>query len=143
MGFSIPRADVLADVAAEDLAADGGAEICGNASLLFDGEVRDAAGGIHLMRGDERVGGAGVDAAGAGAAAVGRDGKDCAVGDGDRRDDDAEQKPGAELLINDAGVLADPADAGAGCGGALDQGAGVDVTASLDMRRGLRRRSVP
>src|SRR5277367_6179629 len=130
--FSIPGADVLADVAAEDLAADGGTEIFRDASLLLDCEVGDAAGGIHLVRGDEGVGGAGVDAAGAGAAAVGRDVEYDAVSDWNGRDNDAEEEPGAELLVDDAGVLADPADAGAGRSGALDEWAGVDVAAGLN-----------
>ena len=51
--------------------------------------------------------------------------------DGERGDDDAEQEPRAELLIDDAGVFADPADAGACGDGALDEGTGVDVAARL------------
>ncbi len=129
--FPVPGADVLADVAAEDLAAHGFAQFCGDGALLFDGEVGDAARGIHLVWRDEGVGGAGVDAAGAGAAAVGGDLQGSVGGDGDGGDDDGEEKPGAELLINDAGVFADPADAGFGGEGALDEGAGVDVAAGL------------
>jgi hypothetical protein len=132
---SIPGADVLADVAAEDLAADGGAEIFRDASLLLDGEVGDAARGVHLVRGDEGVGRAGIDAARAGAAAVGRDLEYDAFSDWNGRDDDAEQQPGAELLVDDAGVLADPADAGAGSSGALDERAGVNVAAGLNFFR--------
>src|ERR1700722_3570130 len=72
---SVPRTDILADVAAEDLAADGGAKILGDAAFFLDGEIGDAAGGVHLARCDECVGGAGVDAAGARAAAVGGGGE--------------------------------------------------------------------
>jgi len=46
-------------------------------------------------------------------------------------DDDSEQQPGAKLLVDHAGVFADPADAGAGGKGALEDGAGVDVAACL------------
>ena len=86
--------------------------------------------GVHLAR-REGVGRAGVDAARAGAAAV--CGWKCrCVGDElERGDDDSEQKPGAELLIEEAGVLADPANASALGVLALNDGAGVDVAAGL------------
>ncbi len=48
--FTIPGADILADVAAEDLAADAVAEVFGDVAALLDGQVRDAAGGVHLIR---------------------------------------------------------------------------------------------
>ena len=127
----VPWADVLANVAAEDLAADRGAEVFGDCAFLFYGEVGDAARGVHLARGDKGVGGAGVDAAGTGAAAIGS-GRKCGGGrNGDGRDDHAEEEPGAELLVHDARVLADPTDAGAGGEGSFDDGAGVDVAAGL------------
>ena len=126
---------------AQDLAGRWGRGDRRGCFLLFDGEVRDAAGGIHLMRGDERVGRAGVDAAGAEAAAVFGDGKEL------RRlrwewggDDDAtqgrNQEPSCWLMTQV--FLADPADAGPRCGGALDGGAGVDVTAGLNIFGGFQ-----
>ena len=109
----IPGADILADVAAEDLAADGRAEFFGDGAALLDGEVGDAAGGVHLARGDEGVGGAGVDAAACRCRSGRRPGWAALVGgDLERGEDAAEEEPRAELLIEDAGVLAGPADAG-------------------------------
>ena len=128
---AVPGADVLADIAAEDLPADGLAKLLGDGALLLDGEVGDAARGVHLVRGHERVGGAGVDAARAASAAIGRDLKFCSGGHRKRGDDDAEQQPRTQLLIDDAGIFADPADACLGGHGPLDERAGVDVAAGL------------
>src|SRR6202012_2778661 len=69
--FAIPGADVLTDVAAEDLATNGLAQLFGDDAFFFDGEIGDAAGGVHLMRSYECIGRAGVDASGAASAAVG------------------------------------------------------------------------
>src|ERR1700751_1129862 len=104
----IPWADVLTDVAAEDLAADGSAQIFGDCTFLFDGEVGNAARCVHLAWSNEGVSRAGVDAAGAGAAAIRRGSKCGGGGDRDRRDDDAKEEPGTKLLVDDASVLADP-----------------------------------
>ena len=49
----------------------------------------------------------------------------------ERGEDHAEKQPRAELLIDDAGVLADPADAGVLGVDALDDRAGIDVAAGL------------
>ena len=73
-----------------------------------------------------RVGGAGVDAARAGAAAVGSGQVRAQF---QRSENHAEKQPRAQLLVDDAGILADPADAGIFRGHALDDGAGVDVAA--------------
>jgi hypothetical protein len=131
-GFAVPGADVLADVTAKDLSADEGAEIFGNRAFFLDGEVGDAAGGVHLVRSDEGVSGAGVDAAGAGAAAIlRREGEAVGLGQWDGGGDDTEEEPGAVSLGEDAGVLADPADAGARGEIAFEERAGVDITAGL------------
>ena len=67
---SVPRTDLLTNVAAEYVAAHGFAQGLGNAALFLNGEVGDTEGRIHLAWGDQRVGGAGVDTAGAGSAAI-------------------------------------------------------------------------
>ena len=71
-GFAIPGADVLADVAAEDVASHAVAQVLGDGAALFDGEIGNAAVGIELVGREKRVRGTGVEAASAGAAAVGR-----------------------------------------------------------------------
>src|ERR1039457_4787700 len=69
-GAAVPGADVLADVAAEDVRTDGGATLQGDGGAELDGEVRDAEGGIYAG-GKDGGGGAGIDAALAGAAGGG------------------------------------------------------------------------
>ena len=46
-----------------------------------------------------------------------------------RGDEDAQQKPGTELLVDEAGVLADPADAGLSGQSAFDQRASIYIAA--------------
>src|SRR6266581_7495244 len=46
---SIPGTDVLADVAAKDMAANTGAQSFGNSAALFDGEISNAEVRIHLI----------------------------------------------------------------------------------------------
>src|SRR4029077_5695858 len=48
--FAVPRADVLADVAAEDVPAHAFAQFIRNRSTLFDAEIRDALVRVELVR---------------------------------------------------------------------------------------------
>ena len=64
----------MTDIAAEDLAAHALHEFGRDGPLVLDGEIGDAAGGVHAIRHGERVGGAGFNAAAAGAAVVGHQG---------------------------------------------------------------------
>ncbi len=131
---AVPRADLLADVAAKDVAADSGVEIVGDGSLVLDGEVGDAARGVHTARVGRVEQGlcrAGVDAGGAGAAAVGMQLEGWLRGEWERGGDGGEEEPGAELLVDEAGVAADPAETGAGGEVALEEWASVDVAAGL------------
>ena len=83
--------------------ADGWAQGFGYRAALFDCQVGDAAGGIHLARTGQRLGGAGVDAARAGAAAVGRQ-LECVRGWNFKGSDDhSQEEPRAEVLVQDAG----------------------------------------
>src|ERR1700722_7756316 len=70
--FPVPGADILADVAAEQVAPHTGSHLFGNFAALLDREIGNAQVGIELVGRDQRVGGAGLDAARAGATAVGR-----------------------------------------------------------------------
>ncbi len=82
----------------------------------------------------ERVGWAGINTSRAGAAAI-RRGCGCGVERQiERGHDDAQQQPGADPLIEHAGIAADPSDAGA-CGvAALQDGPGVHIGAGLAVR---------
>src|SRR5215472_7206215 len=104
----VPGTDVLADVAAEHVGADRGAELRRNRTPQFDIKVSDAPRGVHHVRLNERSGGAGIEAPGAGTAAV----KGRRVGlEIEAGEDNADKEPRAALLIDEASVLAHPADA--------------------------------
>ena len=122
----VERADVLADVAAEDERAHGLPELDGDAPAVLDGLVGDAAGRVEAEGLDDGVGRAGLDAQRAGAALLDRG----RVGlERERRDDGREKVKGAVDGIDRAGVLADPADARSLGPGALENGPRVDVPA--------------
>src|SRR5690606_32756283 len=67
----IPGTDVVADVAAEDPPVEFLLELAGNRPLLLDGEIGDAPGGVENPGLHEGRRGAGIEAAGTGAAVVG------------------------------------------------------------------------
>src|ERR1700693_36271 len=127
--FAVPGADILADVAPENMPPHPGAKlvILRNRAPLLDREIRDALVGMELIRRDQRVSRAGIDATRATAAAIRRRQIRREI---ERGKNHAEEKPRAQLLIEDARVLADPSDAGILRHHALDDRAGVDVTAS-------------
>src|SRR6185437_12713279 len=116
----------------EDLPADGGPQRFFDGAFLLDREIGDAARGIHLAR-RKCFGGTGIDAARAGTAAVCGRKRPCLLGKVERRDDDSEQQPRAEPFVEDAGVFADPADAGTLRILALHDWPGVNVAACLEV----------
>src|SRR5207302_3411109 len=119
--------NILANVTAKNVIAHGAAQLFGDGAALFDSEIRDAASGVELAGIEDGSGGTGVNAAGAGAATI---------GSGEiwlqfcRTENHAEKKPRAKLLIDDASVFPDPADAGVFGVHALDVRAGINVTAA-------------
>jgi len=126
-GLGVPGADVLANVAAEEVGAEGALKIRRSLLAGLDGPVGDAAVAFEfptLGAFDDSGGGAGVDAAGAGAAAVwwGR----AVIGDREGKKEFAEEKPGSAGFVDEAGVFADPAEAGRAGVAALEQGGGID-----------------
>ena len=106
---AVPGADVLADVAAEDVRADAGAMLLRNRAAQLDREVGDAERRVEPLPGHDGRGRAGVDAARAGAAAVGRR---RVRRDVERHQQFAQEEPRAQLLVDQAGIPADPAQAG-------------------------------
>ena len=68
-GEAVPGAGREAIVAAVDAVADEGAEILGNLAFVLNGEIGNAAAGVEFLRGDDSIGGTGIDAGGAGSAA--------------------------------------------------------------------------
>ncbi len=97
-GSPIPGANVLANIATEDVTAHRFAQSFRNAATKFDGQVGDAEARIHHVRIHERTGGAGIDAFGARAAEVGRGqlGRTECGWNIESRQNHAEKKPGAK-----------------------------------------------
>ena len=129
-GPAIPGADVLADVASKYLTAHLIAQFLRDASLLFDSQIRDATGRIHLAWSYERAGRAGIDTACAGSASVGSQDWHRRF-HGERSNDDAEEQPRALFLIEDTGIFTGPTDSCACCEVSLEQWSGIDVAFGL------------
>jgi len=128
--FAIPWADVLADIAAEDMPSHSVAHLFGNRAALFDREIGDTLVGVELVRCNQRVGWAGIDASCASTAAIGRGN----IGlEFEGRQDNAQEQPRTQFLVEDAGVLADPADAGVFGVHALDERTSIHVATGLKM----------
>ena len=95
--FAIPRADVLADVAADDGVADVRAKFFRNFAAKLDGEIRDAAARVENVGLREGLRGASVEAARTRAAEIGRRrlaGPESGI-ESERGENHAEEKPGA------------------------------------------------
>jgi len=123
-GEPVPGAGGEAIVAPVDPVADEGTQVFGNGALEFDGQVRDATTGIEGEGRWERVGGAGVEAAGALAAEVPRGWVDGEFG---LRQDFSEEEPVPEIAGDEVGVASDETDAGALGEVPFEDGTGVDI----------------
>src|SRR5262245_697260 len=100
--FSIPRTNVLADVATKQVMADVFAKLLGNRATQFNVEVSDTAAAIEEIGSHDSLCWTGVDAFRAGAAAV-----RCRIVrvEFEICHDTAEKDPGTDLVIDDTGVL--------------------------------------
>src|SRR2546425_7409299 len=124
---SVPRAHILTDVTAEYMVSDFRAMRSGKTTAELDGEIRNAESRVQSVDrtvGHERRGRAGVNAARACAAAVGRRRVRLNL---DGNEQFTKEKPGAHLLVDEARVPADPAQTGIARIGPLEQRRGVDT----------------
>ena len=128
LGEAVPGASGGAVVAAVDAIADEGPEMDGDGAFEFDGEVGDAEAGIELVRGDDGVGGASGDAAGAFSAAIWEGG---IGGERESGEEFGEEEPGTEGGMDEHGGFAVPTDAREGGEVAFEDGAGIDIEALL------------
>src|SRR5450432_704532 len=105
--FAVPRAYILADVAPKDLVSHARAHVLGDRAALFDGQIGNAAVRVQLIGRHQRISGTGFDAARATAASI----RCRQIGFKlQRSQDDTQEQPRSQLLINDAGVLSNPPD---------------------------------
>src|SRR5579864_1884623 len=110
-------------------------KIIWNRSAFFDRKVCNAFVGIELIRAQQRVGRAGLDAARAGAAAIWGGGVWRKFKGGK---DHAEKKPRALFLIDDAGVLSHPSDSCVLGKDSLHDRSSINVTAGDQSRLRFR-----
>ena len=129
---AVPRTDVLADVAAEHLLANRRPPFLGDRALLLDRQIRQAARGVDDVRLDDRAGRTCLEAARARAALIdaGLVGREIEV-----REDLRQQEPGTQPRVDEARVLADPAEPGLLGEHALLHGTVVHAGKRLETRR--------
>ncbi len=112
-GEPVPGAAQLAVIAAVYPVADGVMKFFCDHAFIFDGQIRNAASRIELVGCKDGPGRADVDAGGAAAAVIfafaGRDRQ------GQVGVELSEKKPGTGFLVDQVGVLADPAETGIAC----------------------------
>ena len=109
--------------------AHGLAQLHGNGVAQLNGQVADAAPRVEHVGLDQRAGGAGFDAQGASAAAVGQRVARRQLQIGHQ---DAEEKIGAQLGVDQAGILGLPTQAGVFAIDALQHRPGVHVELGLE-----------
>src|SRR5262249_36489125 len=116
---AIPGTDILANVAAEKLPTASGAKFFVDAFTQLDGEIRDAASRVEHVGLDEGTGRAGIQTQRAIATEIGRrhgKGIGAFAWEGrrqvERSEHDAEEKPGAQILVDEACVLGQPTEPG-------------------------------
>src|SRR5258708_1114523 len=124
----VPRTDVLADVDTKDVVYHLVSEFQRNLTTLFNCQVSDAAAGVQLARGDNGVRGTSVNASSATSAAVRyRD----SWREIERSKYDSQKKEGAQLGMDQAGILANPTEARILGVDTLHDGPCIDVAACL------------
>ena len=131
--LAVPRANVLTDVASENVSSHSFAQFYGNLAALLDRQIGDAQPRVQLTCRSDRLRWTGNDAARASSATIGRGqvAGDIVVRDSERSENHAQKQPRSKLLIDDASVLADPSDAGVLRVDALDERTSVNVGAKL------------
>src|SRR5437660_328509 len=132
----VPWTDVLADITAKDVMPDGFAEFFWNVAALLNSEISDAAAGVHLAGCEDGLCGTGIDTARATSATVSRR----HIGlEFQRGQHHTQEEPRTQLLIDDAGVLANPAYARIFGIDAFHDGTGIHITAGFRMYSMLKR----
>src|SRR5262249_33596074 len=125
----IPRTDLLTHIASVDAGADARVVLPRDVAAKLDRQVRHAPGRIEHPGRDERAGRTRLEAQCAGAALVERWRIHL---ERQTADDLGEKDPGPERRVDDAGVLANPADAGVLRIHTLLHRTGVDVGARVE-----------
>ena len=126
--LAIPRADILTNIAAENVPPHSRPQLFRNRAALLNREIRNAQARIKFSRRNNRLRRTGGYATRARAAAIrSRQVSRKFRRNFQRREDYSEKQPRAQLLVDDAGVLPDPSDARILGIHAFDKRAGVDI----------------
>ena len=133
---AVPGADFLANIAAKEPIALRRAQRLGGGAAQLDGGVGQAAAGIELIGRGEGIGGTGVQTGAATAAVVGllR-----IVGQRQVGQHHPQKHIGAEAAVQQAGVFANPAQAGLGRQRALQQRPRIHIAAQPHRLRRKQR----
>src|SRR5215831_18287614 len=108
-GFAIPGTNILTDIASKQMVPNTLSHRFRNFAFEFDIEVRDAAAAVENVGLEDGLGWAGIDTARAGTASIGsRE----AIIEFKTGQNAAQEETRADLLIDHACVLAEPADTG-------------------------------
>ena len=126
----VPGTHQLAIVAPENAVAHRRAQFHGDAAAQLDGEIGDAAPGVQLVGADDGAGGAGIDAPAAAAAVRGSRRVDRQRQVGVQL---AEEKIRTGALVEQHGVLADPAQPGVARQRLFQHRRGIDVGAIAEI----------
>src|SRR5262249_45337574 len=105
----VPWTDVLTDVTTKKMMTDTFAICFGNFTPKFDGRVRDALPAVQNIGLDDRLRRTCIDASSTRTTAIRHREVDI---DFEIGQDTAEEQPGTGFLINDAGILSEPSNAG-------------------------------
>src|SRR5215510_7053393 len=107
---AIPRADLLTDITSEDPITDQRTQPSGDVVLQFNGKVGDAACSLNGPVGQDALGGASLNAACASPALIGNKRRIRFQFEIEKNLGQEEVRP--VLRVDEAGVLADPAETG-------------------------------
>ena len=108
--FTIPRANILADIAAKDLPPHARHQFRCNRTLVFDSQIRNALRRIHLVRRDQRASGTRIEAPRACPAMILDQQLRCFLfwTEIQRGQQHREKSKRSQLRMNEAGVLSRP-----------------------------------
>src|ERR1044071_800247 len=134
--FIVPWTNILADIATEYVVPNGRPELFRDCATLFNGQIGDAETRIQLARRHNGLRGAGVNAAGATSASVGSGGVCAKL---QRSENHAKKQPRPHLLMDDAGVLANPSNSRMPGINALEDWASINIAAGFNWQTTVRR----
>src|SRR5712672_3553013 len=130
-GVAIPRTDILANIAAEDMPPHGFAQLCRNRATQFNREIRDAAARVENVGLDNGGGRARIDAQTAIPTKISRrsSGRAERLRQIERRYDYPKERPRPRFFVDETRVLRQPSEPRVFCRNSFDDRAGIYIGA--------------